>query len=115
MKLRLDEMVPVRVARGLRNDGFEVDAVVETPALRGLPDAQQLAQAATDERALVSYDAGDLLLLAAQRTASGQGHAGLVLLRSSRFPQGAPDRVSQSLRKFLVGPARPAGFVHWLQ
>lgn len=91
MKLRLDEMVPVRVARELRSDGYDVDAVVESRGLRGLSDALQLARAAADGRAFVSYDAGDLIPLAAQLTASREGHAGLVLLRSSRFPQGSPE------------------------
>lgn len=115
MKLRLDEMVPLRVARALRSDGFDVDAVVEHPALRGLPDAQQLVQAAGDTRALVSYDAGDLVPLGVQRTASGSGHAGLILLRSNRFPQAEPGRLIRSLQDFLEGPEPPAGFVHWLQ
>lgn len=115
VKLRLDEMVPVRIAREARNEGYDVDAVVETRGLRGLSDVRQLAQAAADGRALVSYDAADLLPLAAQRTATGQGHAGVVLLRSSRFPQGAPEKVGESLRRFLESPAPPADFVHWLE
>lgn len=113
MKLRLDEMVPVRIARALRSEGFDVEAVVEISGLRGLPDALQLARAALDLRALVSYDAGDLTPLALQRTASGDGHAGLVLLASSRFPQGSPDLVVESLRRFLTGEQPAAGFIHW--
>lgn len=115
MKLRLDEMVPVRVARELRAEGFDVDAVVEIPGLRGLPDALQLARAAVDRRALVSYDAGDLVALASQRTASGDEHAGLVLLPSRRFPQGSPDLIVEGLRRFLTGEQPAAGFIHWLE
>jgi hypothetical protein len=115
VRLRLDEMVPLRIARELRDAGHDVDAVAESPALRGLADAQQLAQASAEGRALVSYDAGDLIPIAAQTTASGQRHAGLILLRSSRFPQGAPEKAFESLRKLLEGPAPPASFIHWLQ
>jgi predicted nuclease of predicted toxin-antitoxin system len=114
VRLRLDEMVPVRVARELRGAGFEVDAVVEQPALRGLADAQQLAEAAADGRALVTYDAADFIPLAQRRTASGEGHAGLILLRSSRFPQANHEELLDRLRAFLEGPAPPAEFVHWL-
>lgn len=108
-------MVPVRVARELRGAGFEIDAVVEQPALRGLPDAKQLAQAAADHRALVSYDAGDLIPIAHGHTASGDGHGGLVLLRAGRFPQAHSGKLVTSLRRFLEGPEPPTDFVHWLE
>lgn len=115
MRLRLDEMVPVQVARRLRSDGFDVDAVVEQPALRGLADSVQLARAAAEGRAIVTYDAGDYLPLTSQRSASGAGHAGLVLLRSDRFPQGDPDRLARTLGLFLAGaPDSTQGVVLWL-
>lgn len=114
MKLRLDEMIPVRIARELRSEGCDVDAIVEGAGLRGLSDARQLARAADDGRVLVSYDAADLIPLAAERTATGHGHAGLVLLASSRFPQGFPERIVASLRQFLGGAEPAAGFIHWL-
>lgn len=107
-------MIPVRVARELRNAGFDVDAVVEHAGLRGLPDAQQLAHAAADGRALVSYDAADLIPLALRRAASGEGHRGLVLLRSSRFPLGNPTKLVNRLHAFLERPP-PGELVHWLQ
>ena len=115
MRLRLDEMVPVRVARELRKAGFDVDAVVEHASLRGLPDSEQLARAVADDRALASYDAADLIPLALARAASSEGHCGLLLLRSSRFPQAGTETLVRSLRAFLEGPELPAGFVHWLQ
>lgn len=115
MRLRLDEMVPVGVARQLRDAGLDVDAVVEHPALRGLPDAEQLGRAANDGRALVTYDAADLVPLGLRRTASGESHSGLVLLRSSRFPQADPDKLADSLRALLEGPEPSADFVHWLR
>lgn len=108
-------MVPVRVARTLREAGLEVDAVVEHPELRGLPDAEQLASAADDERALASYDAADMIPIAAERTASGEGHSGLILLRPSRFPQADPDALARALHTFLEEPEPPTPFVHWLE
>jgi hypothetical protein len=113
LKLRLDEMVPVRVARALRAEGFDVDSAGETPDLRGLPDSEQLRRAADEGRAIVSYDAADLLPLAARRAASG-AHAGLILLSSRRFPQGDPDEIVASLASLLADPPRQASFVHWL-
>ncbi len=114
MKLRLDEMVPVRVARNLRAAGFDVDAVAETAPLRGLSDSEQLACAAAEGRALVTYDAGDFLSLAAKRAATGEGHSGLILLRSARFPQGDPDRIMASLRELLAKPDQVSA-LHWLE
>lgn len=105
----------MRVARELGGAGFDVDAVVEHAGLRGLPGAEQLARAAADGRALVSYDAADLIPLALARAASGEGHCGLVLLRSSRFPQAGTEVLVPALRALLEAPALPAGFVHWLQ
>lgn len=107
-------MVPVRVARELRKAGFDVDAVVEHPDMRGLRDADQLSRAADDKRALVSYDAADLIPLAAERAASGEGRGGLLLLRSSRFPQADTKALTRGLRAFLEGPEPSTGFVHWL-
>jgi hypothetical protein len=115
VKLRLDEMVPVRVARELRSAGFDVDAVVEHPHLRGLPDREQLARAAADGCAFVTYDAGDLLPLALDRTAASQGHAGLVLLRSPRFPQAEWRALVRGLVDLLEGPEAAADFIHWLE
>lgn len=116
MRLRLDEMVPVQIARELRHEGFDVDAVAEQPPLRGLPDHEQLARAAADERAIVTYDAGDYLPLAAQRSASGAGHGGLVLLRSDRFPQGDPARIVRGLSELLADvPGSAVVSVHWLE
>jgi predicted nuclease of predicted toxin-antitoxin system len=114
LRLRLDEMVPVRVARRLRAEGFDVDAVAESPGLRGLADDEQLARAAAERRALVTYDAGDFLALAARRSASGEGHSALILLRSDRFPQGDPDRIAASLRQVLANPERVSA-MHWLE
>lgn len=108
-------MVPVGVARELRAAGFDVDAVVEHPGLRGLPDSEQLAHAAGEGRALVTYDAGDLIPLALARSASTEGHSGLVLLRSGRFPKADPARLVCGLRAFLDGPDPGADFLHWLQ
>jgi predicted nuclease of predicted toxin-antitoxin system len=114
LRLRVDEMVPVRVARALRQAGFDVNAVAEHASLRGLSDAEQLARAAYEERVFVTYDAGDFLVLVARRNASGESHPGLVLLRSDRFPQGDPERLTASLRRLLARPAPRAALLHWL-
>ncbi len=107
-------MVPVRVARDLRAAGFDVDAVAETPWLRGLSDSEQLARATAEGRALVTYDAGDFLALGARRTATGEDHSGLVLLRSGRFPQGDPARLVAGLRELLAKLDKVSA-LHWLE
>lgn len=114
MRLRLDEMVPVRVARTLRAEGFDVDSVAETAALRGLPDFEQLARATAEGRAMVTYDAADFLTLAARRAASGEAQDELILLRSVRFPQGELDRIVASLRELLADPGAISA-LYWLE
>jgi len=108
-------MVPRSIARELREAGHDVDAVVEHPELRGLPDQEQFDQATADARTLVTYDTADYLPVAARRAAEGQEHPGLILLSPARFPQGAPAAVVKSLGALLDGEGLGAGFIHWVQ
>lgn len=108
-------MVPRSIARELREAGHDVDAVVEHPELRGLPDQEQFDRAGADARALVTYDAADYVPVAARRAAEGQEHPGLILLSAARFPQGAPAAIVKSLAALLAGEGLGATFIHWAQ
>jgi len=85
--LLLDEMFSTGIAEQLRAKGHDVLAVVADPALTALPDDQILAHAARSGRALVTANIKDFMPLDARYRASGQEHAGLVLVPAKTFPQ----------------------------
>ena len=85
--LLLDEMLSDDIAVQLRKRGHDVLAVVADPGLVGLPDDQILAQAAAQDRALVTANIKDFMPLDAQYKASGRQHAGLILISTKTFPQ----------------------------
>jgi hypothetical protein len=84
--LLLDEMLSGVIAEQLRAPGHDVVAVVDDPALVGLPDEDILA-AAMGGRALVTANIKDFVPLDQRYKASGPAHAGLVLLSAKTFPQ----------------------------
>ena len=65
----------------------DVIAVVTDPALIGLPDAALLAEATRSERALVTLNIRDFVLLDQQLKATDQSHAGIVFVSTKSFPQ----------------------------
>jgi hypothetical protein len=83
----LDEMLSGVVAEQLRARGHDVVAVVNDPALIGLPDDEILTAAATGGRALVATNIKDFVPLDQRYKASGRAHAGLVLISAKAFPQ----------------------------
>ena len=83
----LDEMLSDDIADQLRKRGRDVLAVVADTGLVGLPDDQILAQAAAQDRALVTANIKDFMPLDAQYKASGRQHAGLILISTKTFPQ----------------------------
>ena len=85
--LLLDEMLSGVIAEQLRAPGHDVVAVVDDPALVGLPDEDILTAAAMGGRALVTANIKDFVPLDQGYKASGQAHAGLVLLSAKTFPQ----------------------------
>jgi hypothetical protein len=65
VKLLLDEHLPPRLAEVLRGRGLDVTAVAERADWRGRPDADVLALAVAEQRAIVTRDAADFLALVA--------------------------------------------------
>jgi predicted nuclease of predicted toxin-antitoxin system len=105
--LLLDEMLSDDIADQLRKRGHDVLAVVADTGLVGLPDDQILAQAAAQDRALVTANIKDFMPLDAQYKASGRQHAGLILISTKTFPQNRTfTAVVDALAALL---ARPAG------
>jgi predicted nuclease of predicted toxin-antitoxin system len=85
--LLLDEMLSGAIAEQLRSRGRDVRAVVEDRALVARPDEEILAAAAAGRRALVTANIKDFVPLDQRYKASGQTHAGLVLVSAKTFPQ----------------------------
>ena len=84
MKALLDEQLSNEIAVELRSRGLDVEAVGERVAMRGLLDEQVIEVAAGEGRAVVTNNIKDYRPLTAGRVAQGKGHAGLILLPSTR-------------------------------
>jgi predicted nuclease of predicted toxin-antitoxin system len=79
VRLYLDEMISPTVAEALSEGGADAVAAAERGAL-GLSDAAQLARAIHEERALVTYNVRDYVLLAQAAASAGHDHWGIVLV-----------------------------------
>jgi hypothetical protein len=101
--LLLDEMFSDDIAQQLRAKGYDVISVVADSALTGLPDDQVLAYAVTEGRALVTANIKDFVPMDGRYRASGQSHAGLILVSTKTFPQnrGFSSAITASLTALL--------------
>ncbi|MBI2468278.1 MAG: DUF5615 family PIN-like protein [Candidatus Rokubacteria bacterium] len=100
MRLLLDEHIAPRVAVELRRKGYDVVAAEEL-GTRGASDAEQLAAAARERRALVTYnivDFQDLLLQSAQK---GLTHQGIVFVSEKTVPQRSVRALVRALGRLL--------------
>lgn len=88
MRLLLDEQMDRALAEQLRKRGYDVIAVTEDPALRGLSDAALLEWATAQDRAIATYDLGDFLPLLEERISAGEPVAGLILISATGYPSG---------------------------
>jgi hypothetical protein len=84
VKLLVDEMYPAALADGLRTAGIEADTAV---ALRmaGSSDAEVFATAIGGRYAVLTENVGDFTRIAADHSAAGGHHHGLLIALSSRF------------------------------
>lgn len=106
--LLLDEMFSDSIAAELRAQGHDAISVVADPALIGLPDDQVLAYAASEGRALVTANIKDFVPLDGRYRASGQSHAGMILVSTKTFPQnrGFASAVKAALAELIHGRAK---------
>jgi hypothetical protein len=103
--LLLDEMFSDAIAQQLRIKGYDVVSVVAHQALVGLPDAQILAYAMSEGRALVTANIKDFMPLDSRYRAGGQAHPGLILVSTKTFPQdrGFTTAITAALEALLNG------------
>ena len=120
MRLLLDEHLSPRVARELRQAGHDVVATAERPDLRGLGDAELVRIAATERRALVSFDIGDHIRIYRDSVRLQRPHPGLVLLAPSawRLSDTGVGALVRALGRLLdrdTAEAALIGSVLWLE
>jgi nucleoside-diphosphate-sugar epimerase len=122
MRLLLDELCPPGIAEALRERGHDVVSLHDPSHrhLRGLPDANVLAAAADEHRAVVTDDIRDFLPLHRELIARAPGRHGLVLFTNRSFPRHRPDPFIRAMVAPLddlltsnIGDA-PDGRVIWL-
>ena len=117
MRFLLDEHVSPRVASLLRAQGHDAVAVAEREELRGLPDHGLWQVALDEDRALVTFDAGDFGRLAGGMAMTGEAYPVLVLVAVQAFPP-ALDGVGRLAGALdALGAANPDGLgsrVAWL-
>jgi predicted nuclease of predicted toxin-antitoxin system len=87
LRLLLDEHYPKAIAEQLRARGHDVTSVQERRELSGLSDAEILAFAAAEQRALLTEDVADLLPLATRIVAAGESHFGLLVTSPRSLPR----------------------------
>ena len=75
------------IADQLRSRGHDVVAVVDDPEMTGLADDEVLAVAVLAQRAVVTANIRDFIVLDQRYRAVGRSHSGLVLVSSKTFQQ----------------------------
>jgi predicted nuclease of predicted toxin-antitoxin system len=80
IKLLLDEDVWPGLAIALQKRGFEAQHVRQLER-DGLSDAEQLAFAARNNRAILTHNAKDFIQLASDYFFEGRSHSGIILAR----------------------------------
>lgn len=77
-KLLLDEQIWKYLAKLLREQGFDVIHVIEVD-LDSTPDEKIMAYAASEHRAVVTFNVRDFVPLAVQYNEDGKEHYGVVV------------------------------------
>src|SRR5919106_6342061 len=83
MRLLLDAHVSgPNVGRRLEQNGHDVRALDQEPALEGLDDDEVLALAATEQRILVTHNVADFPRILRELAAAQRAHTGVILAYS---------------------------------
>jgi uncharacterized protein with PIN domain len=85
LKALLDAQLSHEIAQLLRDRGLDVAAVTARDDIpSSASDAKLMEIAAAEDRAVITNNIKDFRPIAARRLQSGQAHAGLILVPSSR-------------------------------
>ena len=116
MRLTLDHHYSPAIAIRLRAGGHDVVAALER-GWHADSDLALLEACAAEQRALLTNNVADFMVLARRWQSEGREHAGLVLTSDGRFPRttAAMTPLVDALHHLLVGhPDGLVGRVHWL-
>jgi uncharacterized protein with PIN domain len=86
LRFYTDEDVTDLLARSLRGRGFDVVSAHEA-GLRGVSDAEQLAFAAQQGRAILTFNVRDFVALHQRFVDAGDAHAGIVVSTQIALPE----------------------------
>ena len=84
MKVLVDEMYPATVAEALKAAGIDATMVAEL-RLAGASDPEVFGAAVAGGYSVLTENVGDFARIAAEHSAAGGHHSGLLLALSSRF------------------------------
>jgi len=113
IRLYTDEMVDIDLAAELRRRGYDAESCKEAGrSNQGIPDAEQLAYAAQNGRAVLTFDIADYLSLDADWKAHGQQHAGIIISPWVRDPGELLRRVMWHLDQYA--PEQQHDTLLWL-
>jgi predicted nuclease of predicted toxin-antitoxin system len=88
VRLLLDEMISPRIARQLREKGYDVQAIKhDRPELAGQADNEIVRRMSAEQRAIVTNDVADFQLIHDRAMAAGDHHAGLVFTFDDAMPR----------------------------
>jgi hypothetical protein len=120
LKLLIDEHYPPSIAAQLRTRGHDAVAVQEEADLRGLTDPELFAEAQRRNRAVLTENVTDYLILDAEYRGRQLAHWGLILTSNRTFPRGKSTTVGALVKALdellrVAGPKEASSRVIWLQ
>ena len=88
MRLLLDEMISPRIARELRERGYDVQAVKkDRPDLIGRSDRELVRAMTAEQRVIVTNDIADFQVIHDHVLAAGDDHAGMIFTFDTTMPR----------------------------
>lgn len=88
MRLLLDEMISPRIARELRERGWDVDAVkLYRPDLEARPDREIIRRMAEEKRTVVTNNVADFRPIHDRTVAAGEDHSGMIFTYDAPMPR----------------------------
>ena len=110
MRLLLDAHVSgPRVGRRLEEDGHDVRALDQEPALEGLDDEDVLALASEEQRILVTHNIRDFPSIVREWAAAQRSHAGVILVYG--IDHSEFDLIVRGIERWLELYSEPARWI----
>lgn len=116
MKVLLDEHLSPLIARVLRDRGFDCASVSERDDIISASDDVVMEVASAEDRAVVTNNVKDFRPIAAVRSTTGLGHAGLILVPARRTrTRDATGYIADAVAAIMLAhPRGISGQEHWI-